>query len=84
MESKLKVEKSEIKKIMGEVWDLDPETIFQDAEFGQIPEWDSLGHVNLLVALEKKYNLTIDYDTLVELVNLTNIVDYLNQKIHVG
>ena len=41
--------------------------------FAEIPEWDSLNHVNLMTALEVAYSLEIDEDLMVELVSVADI-----------
>jgi len=82
--SLLKVGESEIRNMMANVWDLDPENIPTDAQFNEMPEWDSMGHVNLLAALEGKYGLTIDFDVLIGLVSIPKIVSYINGETHAG
>ena len=69
----------EIIVIMAHAWGVDPEAIPRDAEFNDFPQWDSLGHVSLLVGLEKEYKITIDYKVVTELVSIPAIIDYLNE-----
>jgi citrate synthase len=80
----LRVDELEVRSVMGQVWDLDPKNISADAQFNEMPEWDSMGHVNLLVVLEDRYGLTIDFDILIGLVSIPKIVDYLNGETNVG
>ena len=47
-------------------------------------QWDSLGHVNLLIALEKEYNIAIDYEMLTKLVSISAIIQFLKDNVHVG
>ncbi len=42
---------------------------------GDIPLWDSVGHLRLIMELEKEFNLSINVD---ELINLNNIEDIIN------
>ncbi len=65
---------------MAKAWNMAPENIPSDVEFNNFPEWDSLGHVSLLVALEKKYQIAIDYKVLTELTSITAIIDYLTNR----
>ena len=58
------ISESNIRKIMGRVWEIDPAEIPPGVGFNDIIQWDSLGHVNLLIALEKEYNIAIDYEML--------------------
>ena len=78
------INEGDIRKIMGRVWEMDPEEIPSDAKFNEIIQWDSLGHVNLLIALEKEYNISIDYKMLTKLVSIPTIIQCFKDKVHVG
>ena len=54
--------------------------INNDLEVGSIKEWDSLGQVNLIVALEKEFKITFDVDETLEMDNVYDIVDILEQR----
>jgi len=41
--------------------------------FNSIPEWDSLAHVNLMLALEAAYHVEIDEDRMVQLLDVAAI-----------
>jgi len=72
------IQPEEIKKIMGSAWEISPSVIPADVQFNQFPQWDSFGHVTLLVALEKEYGIKIDFSTLTKLTSINAILDYLN------
>ena len=69
---------------MGRVWEIDPAEIPPGVGFNDIIQWDSLGHVNLLIALEKEYNIAIDYEMLTKLVSISAIIQCLKDNVHVG
>ena len=69
---------------MGETWGISPDQIPPDAGFNDIVQWDSIGHVNLLIALEKEYNISIDFETLTKLVSISAIAECLKDKVNVG
>jgi citrate synthase len=48
--------------------------------FGAIPEWDSLNHVNLMVALETEYGVTVDEDHMVELTSVRAIRTFIEAR----
>ncbi len=50
-------------------------------EFNSIPEWDSLNHVNLMLALESAYGVEIDEDRMIELTNVRAIRDFVGTEI---
>ena len=74
------IEKCDIIRLMALAWDIDPGKIPADAGFNEFPAWDSMGHVSLLIELETKYNISIDYDVLARLVSVPAIVTYLNNQ----
>ena len=74
------VTENDIKNIMGRAWEVSPSQIPDDIQFNQFSQWDSFGHVTLLVALETEYGITINYDTLTTLTNLTAIINHLNKE----
>lgn len=49
-------------------------------EYGGIPEWGSLAHVNLMLALEAKYGVEIDEDEMVELLSVGAIKDFIREN----
>lgn len=77
------VKEKEIIEIMASVWNLDPEDIPADVELSSSPYWDSFGHIILLLGLEKKYKITIDYKVVTELISIPAIINYLNKEKHV-
>ena len=41
--------------------------IFQRSlKYNDIPEWDSIGHMTLIAALEENYNISIETDDIVD------------------
>ena len=51
-----------------------------ELSFGAIPEWDSLNHVDLMVALETEYGVTIDEDHMVELTTVRAIRAFIEAR----
>jgi acyl carrier protein len=48
--------------------------------YGDVPEWDSLGHMNLMMALEEKFGVQVTTETITNLVSIPAIIDYLMEK----
>lgn len=44
-----------------------------------IPKWDSLGHLNLVVALEEEFNIQLSDDQIVELLNYKLIFETIKE-----
>lgn len=70
-----------IKKIMSIVFDEDIVNISDDAEPLKIDQWDSINHLQLIVALEEEFEIKFSDDELTELLNLPLINNIIQQKL---
>lgn len=73
--------KEKVKGIMASVFNIAVSAINDDASPDTIDKWDSLGHMNLIVALEENFSVTFSDDEIPELLCLTDIVQKLNAKV---
>lgn len=65
---------TEIKNIMSTVLDVDVGTINPSATSETIGNWDSLKHMNLIVALEEKFSITLDDEDILDMLSFESIV----------
>lgn len=42
--------------------------------------WDSLGHVNLMIALEESFDIYLDVEDFPKLISVPAILDYLREQ----
>ena len=63
-----------VKEIMATVFEIDIETIDNDASPKSISKWDSLEHLNLIVELEEKFDLSFDPEDIANMVTLDSII----------
>ena len=49
-----------------ESFEVDKKIISQSLEYNGIPEWDSIGHMTLIAALEEKFDISIDTDDIID------------------
>jgi acyl carrier protein len=52
-----------------------------DAEMGSFPQWDSFGHINLALALEKEFAVRFEFNELSQARKLTDFKVILERKI---
>ena len=52
------VEPEKVKEVMGAVLEVDASTIDDDASMDTIPSWDSVRHMNLVLALEDELGVS--------------------------
>ena len=55
------------------------EHVKYDLMVGDIPQWDSLGHVGLMAHLEKDFNITLDVDQSLEMETVEDIIDIIKE-----
>ncbi len=58
------------------------EEIYEDLAFGDIPQWDSMGHMEIMMRLEEQFGIEINAETISTLVNIPAIYDYLKKDKH--
>lgn len=58
-----------IRTIMSAVFDLPIESINEDSSPDSIESWDSLKHINLVVALEEEFKINFSDNEILEILN---------------
>tara|TARA_Y100000591_G_C21520119_1_gene538917 strand:- start:7 stop:234 length:228 start_codon:yes stop_codon:yes gene_type:complete len=54
------------KKIFQESLNISDKDFSENLKYNDIPEWDSIGHMTLIAALEENYNISIETDDIVD------------------
>lgn len=73
---------SRVKQVMAEAFQLPPEELPDDLIFGDIPQWDSMGHMEVMMSLEQNFGIEVTADTIGGLTSLQAIYSYLEQNGH--
>jgi acyl carrier protein len=71
----------EIQDIFRDIFDDPSLLIDRQSSASTVDEWDSLAHVNLLTAIEKKYKIKFALAEQHELKNVGDLTDLLEKKI---
>jgi acyl carrier protein len=66
-----------LRDIMATTLELPPGDITEDSTMEDIAEWDSLGHVHIMVALEQAFDLYLDVEDFAELDSVPAILSFL-------
>lgn len=72
-------EKETVLEVIGRVLKIDPATIRLDDMIENLAE-DSVQLFSLILAFEQEYRLTVNYDELVEIETVGDIVAYIDRK----
>jgi len=71
---------SRIKKVISNVFDIDVESINNMTSPDNVENWDSLKHMNLIVALEEEFEIEFDAQEIVDSMNYALIVSIVNER----
>lgn len=75
------MENIKIKQVMSLVFEVPLESIADDASSDNIENWDSLRHLNLILALEEEFGVSIPDEEVGNLVNYKLIELVINDSL---
>ena len=75
------MENIKIKQVMSAVFEIPVESIVDYASSDNIENWDSLRHLNLILALEEEFGVSIPDDEVGNLVNYKLIQITINELV---
>ena len=67
-------------RIVSQVFDVPVEQLSGDSSPDSIENWDSLKHMNLILALEEELNITFSDEEVVEMLSVGIIIETLKEK----
>ena len=71
---------SSVKSIMADVFDIDETGITLDTSAKDIEEWDSLSHIRLIVAVERKFKIKFKNSEIESLQRVGDLVALIETK----
>jgi len=71
-----------VQALLAEAIQVQPELVTPDLAFGDVPEWDSLGHMEVMLRLEDQFGVAVDTDLIARLVSVPEICKYLEGNGH--
>ena len=66
-------------KIFSEALNISNENFSKNLKYNDIPEWDSIGHMTLVAALEEKYKISIDTDDIIDFSSFNKGIEILKK-----
>jgi acyl carrier protein len=72
----------DLRSLFAEVFKVDSSQIDSQAQLGEWPAWDSMAHMDLMVALESRFGVAINADTISHLISFPAILEHLRNKQH--
>lgn len=72
-----------LKQVIAATFQIPVETVADNSSPATLPQWDSLAHLNLVMALEKQFGVKFTLDEIVELRDVATIRQLIQAKIGV-
>jgi acyl carrier protein len=70
-----------LKKVILDVLELDDFDIKDETTADQVPGWDSLNHINVILAVEKEYNLKFKGIEILKIKNIGELQQLIDSKL---
>ena len=67
--------KDSIKSLIATVLGIPASKVEDDLALGDIPEWDSLAHMQIIASLESELGITLDIEQTLEIEDVEDIVE---------
>jgi acyl carrier protein len=75
------ITKDSVKELVAKTLNVPIEEIEDDLAVGDIPEWDSLAHMRIIVALENDFGVALDIEQTLDIEDVEDICEaVLNNK----
>ena len=58
--------KDRYSKVFAESLEVDKSKIKDNLKYNSIPEWDSIGHMTLVAALEEEFSISVETDDIID------------------
>ncbi len=65
--------------IVADVFALQPSDVTAELAYGSVAPWDSVGHLDLLIELEREFGFALTADLIPKLVSVRAILEFLGE-----
>lgn len=72
---------NELNLVFRDVFDDESITVNENTTSKDIEDWDSLEHINLIVAVEKKFNIKFNMGEVTSMKNVGEMVDIILSRV---
>jgi acyl carrier protein len=73
---------SQVRALLVEVLQVPEEQVTPELGFGDLPQWDSMGHMEVMMLLESQFDVEINAETIAELTSIPAICKYIQEQNH--
>lgn len=72
---------TKLENVIRKVFELNEEKIDEKWTSDDIPAWDSLGHLNLIMEIEREYNIKVEIEEMFDVESIADIDTVIKKKI---
>ena len=72
--------KEKVLKVVSQIMNVPVKELSEDSSPDTIERWDSLQHMNLVLALEQEFNVSFTDQQIIEMMNVALICETLKEK----
>lgn len=69
-----------IQAVLVEALQVPSEAVTADLALGDLPQWDSMGHMEVMMSLEQHFGIEINNDTIADLTSVAAIRQYIEEN----
>ncbi len=73
---------AQVTALVAEALQVEPESIGAETAFGDLLQWDSMGHMEIMLLLEERFGVEISAETIGALTSVPLIAAHLREKNH--
>lgn len=70
----------DVQALLVEALQVPGELVTPDLAFGDLPQWDSMGHMEVMMRLEEHFGVEVTADTIATLTSLPAICAYIQEN----
>ncbi len=70
-----------LKNVMANVFSIEVSEIEALSSPDTIVQWDSIGHLNLITAVEEEFNIFFDEDQIIQMLNFQLVVEITKEAV---
>ena len=71
------------KKVFIEALSISPDAFTEEIKYNDVAEWDSIGHMTLMSALEEEFKITLETDDIIDFSSFKKGIELLQSKYEV-
>ena len=71
----------QVKQVIADILGVDPDSVDVSTAKDSTASWDSLNHINLVVALEQEFQVSFDVTEIESMLSFSDILETLERKL---